>query len=386
MQRAEGSGRTAKDAVATPSSPSPGSPFCTARGQSEEHPSESPSTAQPPVDRPTPGDIVSAHDDWRPTASFERLRLRARILREVRAFFEARGVLEVETPYLSVAAATEPHLYSLRVAPDGPGSRRRYLHTSPEFPMKRLLAAGAGPIFQICRVFREGEAGALHNPEFTLLEWYRPGWDHHALMQELAELAGAVIASRRPLGEPERVTYREAFERHAGIDPLRVGPAELLGRARALGLAPPPGLGERADDRDALLDLLSSHLVQPRLGIGRPCLLYDYPASQAALARVRAGDPPVAERFELFVDGIELANGFHELTDAGEQGRRFAAENERRRAAGHAPVPIDERFLAALEAGVPDCAGVALGLDRLIMLAAGAGRIDEVLAFPFERA
>ncbi|MCB1055688.1 MAG: EF-P lysine aminoacylase GenX [Acidobacteria bacterium] len=303
--------------------------------------------------------------------------LRARVLAEIRAFFAERGVLEVETPLLGAATVTDLHLASLETRVDG---RRRFLQTSPEFAMKRLLAAGSGPIYQICKAFRDGESGRRHNPEFTLLEWYRPGYDHHRLMSEVGELLSRVLG----VPAPETLSYREALERHAGIDPFGADARDLAGRARELGLAGLPDLG---DDRDAWLDLLMSYTVEPRLGRGRPTLIYDYPPTQAALARLRGtGDEAVAERFEAYVEGVELANGYHELRDPAEQRRRFAADLARRRDRGLPQVPVDERLLAALAHGLPECAGVALGVDRLILLAAGASCLDEVLAFPHQRA
>ena len=312
--------------------------------------------------------------DWRPAASREALARRAVLLAEIRAFFAERGVLEVETPVLSAAAVTDPHLTSFRV--DG-GERDLYLRTSPEFAMKRLVAAGSGPIYELAKAFRQGEAGRLHNPELTILEWYRPGWDHHALLDEVDALLAAV------LGTPaaERVTYAELFARHVGVEAHRDGVERLRAAAAGHGV---DVAGEL--DRDGWLHLLLSHVVEPRLGRGRPSFVLDFPVSQAALARIRQGDPPVAERFEVYVEGVELANGFHELADAGEQRRRFLDDLAARRARGLPQVPIDERLLAALAAGLPDCAGVALGVDRLAMLAAGAGSLAEVTAFPIDRA
>lgn len=325
--------------------------------------------------------------DWRPSATLEVLELRARILERIRAFFARHGVLEVETPYLSPAAATDPHLASLATRYTGPGypsGIALYLHTSPEFAMKRLLAAGSGSIYQICKVFRDGERGWLHNPEFTLLEWYRIGADHHALMDEVAQLVAEALAGWRTLGPAEKLSYREAFLGHAGIDPHTADGGDFARVARAHGLSIPCGLAE--GDLDGWRDLLLTHLVEPHLGRGQPTFIYDYPASQAALARVRGTNPPLAERFECYLDGIELANGFRELTDPLEQRRRFERDLARRQEQGLPAVPMDERLLAALEAGLPDCAGVALGVDRLVMLAAGAGAIEEVLAFPLGRA
>lgn len=316
--------------------------------------------------------------DWRPTATFDTLRLRARILAEIRTFFSSRGVLEVETPSLSHGTVTDLHLASLETRCQVGGERQTlYLQTSPEFAMKRLLAAGSGPIFQLARAFRDDESSRRHNPEFTLLEWYRPGFDHHALMDEMDELLAAVLRTEKA----ERLSYGELFETRLGVDPHRAEVAELLAASERAGLAPPADL-----DRDALLDFLMSFHLEPTLGRGRPTFLFDYPASQAALSRVRPGHPPVAERFEVYLEGMELANGFHELTDAGEQRRRFGADLARRRERGLPAVAIDERFLAALTAGLPACSGVALGVDRLVMVAAGAGEISEVLAFPAERA
>ncbi|MEL7061362.1 MAG: EF-P lysine aminoacylase EpmA [Acidobacteriota bacterium] len=333
---------------------------------------------------------------WRPTASLAALRRRAELNARLRAFFHRRGVLEVETPLLSAATVTDPHLASVGVRLELPGGARGlHLQTSPEFHMKRLLAAGSGPIYQLFRAVRDGEAGRRHNPEFTLLEWYRPGFDHHALMDEVDELLADCLGSP----PAERVTYADAFGRHVGVDPHRADSDALRHAARAQGIEV---AGMATADRDAWLDLLMVSCVEPHLGrssgadaaaegAARPTFLYDYPASQAALARVRAGEPPVAERFEVYVEGVELANGFHELRDAVEQRRRFAADLETRRRLGVVRPSIDEllpdeHLLAALEAGLPPCAGVALGVDRLAMLRDRAASIEEVLAFPIERA
>lgn len=327
---------------------------------------------------------------WQPSAGPEALRLRARLLASTRAFFAQRGVLEVETPALARAPVPDLHLDSLPVELAG---TTFWLQTSPEYAMKRLLAAGCGPIYQICRAFRAGEAGRRHNPEFTLLEWYRPGWDHHRLMDEVEAYLRAILGT----GEAERLSYRQAFERELGLDPFAVEVRELAEKAAELGLELGSG-GAGNLPRDDLLQLLLAEAVEPKLGTCGPgggpgdrshaTFLYDFPASQAALARVRRdpGEPPVAERFEVFVAGVELANGFHELTDPAEQRSRFERDLEERRARGKVPLPLDERFLEALEAGLPDCAGVALGFDRLVMLAAGAEDIREVLAFPLDRA
>ena len=322
--------------------------------------------------------------DWRPTTSPEVLRLRAELLALVRRFFAERGVLEVETPLLSAATVPDLHLASLSLRLEAPGApSRAYLQTSPEFAMKRLLAAGSGAIYQVCKAFRDGEAGRSHNPEFTILEWYRPGLDHFALMDEMDELLAAVLGT----GPAERVAYGRVFERHLGIDPHRAPIADLRRAAEACGVEL---AGAGPEDRDGWLQLLMSHAIEPELGRGRPSFVHDFPASQAALARVRppaeAGGVALAERFEVYARGVELANGFHELADAAEQRRRFERDLERRRDAGLPAVPIDERLLAALDAGLPDCAGVALGIDRLLMLRAGESDLRRVISFPIDRA
>lgn len=315
------------------------------------------------------------------SAPLDILEFRAQLLARVRRFFAERGVLEVETPIAWPAGTPDPALASFVTRYTGPGAPAGlplYLHTSPEFPMKRLLAAGSGDIYQICKVFRDGEAGRLHSPEFTLLEWYRLGFDHHDLMREVAELVTALATDHARLAEPERLSYQEAFERYAGIDPHRAEAGEFADRARALGLATD---GLTLVDVDGWRDLLLTHAVEPRLGRGRLTFVYDYPASQAALARVRPGAPALASRFELYWEGLELANGFHELNHAAEQRRRFTQQRERRALQGLPAVPIDDEFLSALDR-LPDCAGVALGVDRLIMRLTGADSLHDVLTFP----
>ncbi len=317
--------------------------------------------------------------DWRPRANTAVLHARARLYGAIRHYFEARGVLEVETPILSAAATVDPHIDSFSTRE--PGGRQWWLHTSPEFGMKRLLAAGSGPVYQIARVFRREEAGHHHNPEFSMLEWYRPGWDHRTLMDEVEELLRAAGVTGPAWA---RLSYGEAFRRHAGLDPFAASLDELRQAcAASLYLS---GALLQAQDRDVYLDLLMSSLVGPRLGQEAPTFLYDFPASQAALARVRPDHPPVAERFELFWKGIELANGFHELTDAAEQRRRFEHDRARRSAEGREAPPYDARLVAALEAGMPACAGVALGLDRLLMLMLDLPNLGDALAFDAERA
>lgn len=308
------------------------------------------------------------------------------MLQRLRDFFAEREVLEVETPLLSASATTDPAIESLRTrwsgsGADAPSGQQLYLHSSPELPMKRLLAAGSGPIYQVCKVFRDGERGRRHHPEFSLLEWYRPGWSLSALIDEVADLV-RVILDRSGL-EHEVLSYRQLFRDRLELDPWRATPAVLKAVARAQGLE---GCDHLELDRDGWLDLLMSQCLEPALGRGCMTFVRDYPPSQAALARLRDGDPSVAERVELYLEGMELANGFEELTDANEQRARFEADQRARRAAGQPVPPIDEAFLAALEAGMPASAGIALGLDRLLMCALGADQIDAVLAFPVERA
>jgi lysyl-tRNA synthetase class 2 len=314
--------------------------------------------------------------------------MRARLLANLRAFFASRDVLEVETPLLSQAATTDPNIHSMQSSYVGPGAAQGlplYLHTSPEFAMKRLLAAGSGPIYQVCKVFRQGEMGRLHNPEFTMVEWYRPGYSYHDLMDEVEQLATDLLADYLQLQNSERLTYGEAFRRYAGgIDAYNATPGELLACLRQFEIIQIPASIQQ--DRDALLDLLLTHIVEPKLGQQRLTFIYDYPPSQAALARIRAGSPPVAERFELYLQGMELANGFHELIESAEQLNRFEQDLVRRSQNGSPQVPIDQRFLAALEYGLPDCSGVALGFDRLCMVALGVDKIDEVLSFSLPRA
>ena len=315
--------------------------------------------------------------DWRPTAAIATLEVRAAMLRAAREYFIATRALEVETPTLSRAAVTDVHLASVAAQAL---QRPHYLHTSPEYPMKRLLAAGCGDIWQICRVYRDGESGRWHNPEFTLIEWYRLGIDHHALMNDVERLVNALLPQSRHFDRAERLTYREAVQLHTGVDALDDSIPVLVARLESAGIDVPASL---RDDRDGCLDLIMSVLVGPHLGHDRLTFIYDYPASQAALARTRGR---VASRFEAYMDGIELANGFHELADSREQRGRFAKDLEERARRGLPALPMDEHFLAALEQGLPECSGVALGFDRLVMCATGAKHIDAVLAFPFDRA
>jgi lysyl-tRNA synthetase class 2 len=302
------------------------------------------------------------------------------MLAAAREFFAERGVLEVETPILSAAAVSDPQIESLATQVAGMAAPL-YMGTSPEYAMKRLLAAGSGDIYQICKVFRDGERGRWHNPEFTLLEWYRLGFDDAALMTEVETLIGRLLRPHRRLEPAERLSYAAAIERYAGVDAHAAGDHELMEAARR------HGVDCRADlDRDAKLDLLMGLVVGPRLGRDRPCFICDYPASQAALARLKPGLPPVAARFEFYLDGIELANGFHELVNGGEQRARFEQDQQLRQARGQAQRPLDERLLAALAAGLPDCSGVALGFDRLAAIALGAPQLADAMSFTLDNA
>lgn len=310
------------------------------------------------------------------------LQLRARLNALVRQFFAERGVLEVETPILSAAGNTDPNIESFTAIFSGhvdAGARERWLRTSPEYPLKRLLAAGIGDCYELGRVFRNGEAGGRHNPEFTMLEWYRVGWDHRHLMEETIALVEAALALVGRRAEVVIESYRQLFLDELGLDPIHAPIDELRAPLAEYGIGP-DGLG-----RDDWLDLLITHKLQPAFPRDRITVVHDYPASQCALAKVRPGDPPMAERFELFLGRYELANGYHELNDGQEQRLRFERDNAVRRERGLREVPVDEHLLAVLDA-MPDCAGVALGMERLLMCLAGTDAIADVLAFPFAEA
>jgi elongation factor P--(R)-beta-lysine ligase len=339
---------------------------------------------------------------WRPDRLMARranLAARGRILAAVRDFFRGRDYLEVETPALQMSPGIEPHLQAFATVLHDPrdgAARPRYLHTSPEFAMKKLLAGGLPRIWQLAHAFRDGERSATHHPEFSMLEWYQAGASYRDLMDECEALLQAAqdaagAAAMRWRGHSadahrpwQRLSVAEAFKRHAGIDLLATAPdrmqpdaARLAAEAVRIGLPPHPG-----DDWETLFFRIFLDRIEPHLGIGAPTILYDYPVSMAALSRPKPEDPRLAERFELYVCGLELANAFGELTDAAEQRRRFAADRERKAALYGESYPIDEDFLAALEWGLPDCAGIALGFDRLVMLATGAAQIEDVLWAP----
>ncbi|MBV9862672.1 MAG: EF-P lysine aminoacylase GenX [Alphaproteobacteria bacterium] len=347
---------------------------------------------------------------WRPdrlVARRDKLAARQRILGAVREFFEAEEFVEVDTPALQVSPGLEPHLKAFRTQLTDPrdGRRRmRYLHTSPEFAMKKLLAGGLPRIWQLAHVFRDGERSATHHPEFAMLEWYRAGASYRDLMDDCEALVrrcqaasatpasgvGSALTWRRRRSDPrlswERLSVACAFRRYAGIDILATAPdppapdaARLAAAARAIGLVPHAG-----DDWETLFFRIFLDRIEPHLGTGAPTILYDYPVSMAALSRASATDPRVAERFEVYVCGLELANAFGELTDPAEQRRRFRADQARKRALYGEIYPIDRDFLAALDHGLPECAGIALGFDRLVMLCTGADDIEEVLWAPVE--
>ncbi len=330
-------------------------------------------------------------EKWRPSAQIETLRLRAALLKKIRLFFDERNVLEVETPCLSCAATTDPYIDSFVVnhrsaisSPESSVEELRYLHTSPEMPMKRLLAAGSGSIYQVCKVFRQGEQGRFHNSEFTMLEWYRPGMTYRELMEEVGQLIMYVLPEKLSINSLQYISYREAFEKSVNVDPFTASTKELVKCAVDAGIGSVPGLSPH--DRDGWLHLLLTHCVEPGLGKDKLSFLFDFPASQASLAHIREGDPAIAERFELYVDGVELANGFQELINNDTQRSRFQHDLRVRKSKSLGDVPFDNNMLHALAHGLPDCSGVALGVDRLLMIMLGAERIEQVISFSFEQA
>ncbi|AKH90221.2 elongation factor P--(R)-beta-lysine ligase [Edwardsiella tarda] len=319
---------------------------------------------------------------WQPSAPVANLLKRASIMATIRRFFSDRGVLEVDTPSMSQATITDVHLVPFQTHFVGPGVAQGmtlYLMTSPEYHMKRLLAAGSGPIYQLCRSFRNEESGRYHNPEFTMLEWYRPHYDMYRLMNEVDDLLQQVLECE----SAETLSYQQAFIRHLDVDPLSADKTQLREAAAKLDLS---NVADKEEDRDTLLQLLFAFGVEPHIGKERPAFVYHFPASQASLAQISTEDHRVAERFEVYYRGVELANGFHELTDADEQRLRFEQDNRKRAALGLPQQPLDEHLLAALAHGMPDSSRVALGVDRLIMLALSAERLSEVIAFSVDRA
>lgn len=321
--------------------------------------------------------------DWKASASPESLRQRAAVYRHIREFFHSRNVLEVETPILSQAGNTDPNIASFHLEYNGPstgGGRRRWLRTSPEFPLKRLLAGGIGDCYEIGKVFRDGEFGRRHNPEFSMLEWYRLGWNHLQLAEEAVSLLQELFAA---VGKPLRVrdiAYRDLFREALGLDPLLADESELEAAVSRRIRVAQEGLR-----RDDLLDLLLTHVIEPAFADDQLTVIRDFPASQCALAKLRMGDVPVAERFEIYLGATELANGYHELNDSDEQRHRFEKDRSRRLAAGIETPDLDERLLQSL-ASLPDCAGIAMGLDRLLLCLLEKTAMSEVMAFDFSRA
>ncbi len=298
--------------------------------------------------------------------SINILKQRAHLLKSIREFFYARNFLEVETPLLDVTTNPDPFVPPIQVPQYG------YLQTSPEFHMKRLLANNSGSIFQICKAFRHEERGSFHQPEFTMLEWYHVGFNHWQLMDEVSDLLKQVLSVKTV----EKLSYQACFEQHLKINPHTCSTQDLIQLAKQKNIHI-TGLDQ--NDKDAWLNLLLAECIEPNLGKTSPVCLYDYPASQAALAKIRHDEYPLAERFEVYYRGLELANGFNELTDANEQRQRFTNDNAKRIKLGLEPLPIDELFLDALNAGLPDCAGIALGIDRLLMLLLDLNHIKDLI-------
>lgn len=318
---------------------------------------------------------------YQPTCSIEALKARAEMYQKIRQFFAERKVLEVETPVLSQAAVTDVHLASVQVQRHIHGKlNTQYLQTSPEFPMKRLLASGSGAIYQICKVFRDDEHGRKHNSEFTMLEWYRPGLDLKALMHETADLLETCLAHRFGEIRPMILSYKHAFQDRLDINPLQATLKQLKDTAHRVGLNLDLG-----NDRLGYIDLLFSHFVEPSLGFDAPVFLTDFPPEMASLAKVKTDEDGelVAARFEVYIEGLELANAYDELLDAKVLAERFDADNIERAQQGLPVIPTDQHLLAALP-HMPECSGIALGIDRLLMVAMNKMKIDQVITFPAE--
>lgn len=322
------------------------------------------------------------HSNWQPSASIQNLKKRAEVVRLIRKFFNDKGFLEVETPALANAPVTDPHLVNFKTEFLQAGActgQPLYLQTSPEYAMKRLLCEGSGNIFQIAKAFRNEEAGSHHNPEFTMLEWYHIDYDHFQLMEEVEQLVRLVLNAPEAL----RFTYQEAFIQYLEIDPLEASTEELRDKSSELGHG---DIAQKEQHRDTLLQLMFSMNIETRFPKDKPVFVYNFPKSQAALAKLSEQDSRVAERFELYFAGIELANGFHELQDPKEQALRFEQDNKTRKELGLPEAPIDHHFLTALQHGLPNCSGVALGIDRFVMLACKSKNIQEVISFDTFRA
>ena len=324
--------------------------------------------------------------DWQPSCTIAALQLRARVLAHIRAFFAEREVLEVETPILSSTIGTDPNLSFFNTHYDAtPLKQRLFLHTSPEFAMKRLLAAGSGSIYQLCKCFRNGEAGRFHNPEFTMLEWYRVGFDLSQLMDEIANLLQTLFLKEQGRTfDVKRQSYQTVFQHYTGLDPLAFDYDVYCAYAVQHGFSEAIALCEH---HHALwLDYLFSFVIQPQLTGDSIWLIYGYPACQSSLAKLNSNDARITERVEVFIQCVELGNGYYELQDATEQAARFEQECSYREQQSLPDVMIDKRLLAALKFGLPECSGMAIGVDRLLMLLLGALSIDEVLSFSLPRA
>ncbi len=322
---------------------------------------------------------------WMPACDIELLRLRASVLSAIRFFFEQRSVLEVETPLLCHATGTDPQLdFFSSYYHCSPNNKEMFLQTSPEFAMKRLLAAGSGSIFQICKAFRNGESGGLHNPEFSILEWYRVGFSLEQLMDEVVELLSEVLTPYCHIGSVYRLSYRELFEQLTGLNPLIFCQKSYVRYAKKNAMSDAISICE--NDHAMWLDFIFSFKVQPFLSDHKISIIYGYPAIQSSLARINRENPLIADRFEVFINGVEIGNGFFELSDVVEQDRRFDQEISSRISKGLPAVEKDKLFLSALQSGLPDCSGIALGLDRLLMVIANVETLNDVLAFPFGRA
>jgi len=322
--------------------------------------------------------VADGGPDWQPTAQIETLKKRAEILKIIRGFFETRNITEVETPILSAYGITDPEIESITASYHRAGKIQDvFLQTSPEFAMKRLLAAGIGDCYQMSRVFRNDEIGRYHNPEFSLLEWYRVGFDDKKLMQEIDLFLQEVFQSKAA----DYIDYKSLFLKYLQLDPLNCSFEEVEKCAFAK-----TSLASVLDSKAAYLQLLFCEKIEPEIGTETPCFVTDFPAAQASLARINSQDESLSCRFEIYFQGVELGNGFYELKDADEQYARFVQDNLQREKAGMRQLAIDHRFIAALSSGLPDCAGVAIGLDRLMMIALKAKKITEVMAFPVTNA
>jgi len=323
---------------------------------------------------------------WQPTLTWHNAQKRAKILQEIRQFFNERNVLEVETPALSLGTVTDVHLdaltchYNFLSDSSTEHSSQLYLQTSPEFHMKRLLASGYGDIFQIAKAFRHEEAGRYHNPEFTMLEWYRIGFDHFELMNEVADLLEVILGSPKST----QITYQQLFIDQVALDPLSTNREQLLSVISNYNKL--SDWLNRELNNDILLQFIFTEIIEPNIGNDAPCFVYNFPKSQASLAKLCTNDDRVAQRFECYYQGIELVNGFNELTDRKKQIERFQEDNKKRKQVSMQEKPIDDNFISALSCGLPQCSGVALGVDRLIMLALKAKNITEVITFPVSNA